>query len=383
MIIAIDGYEANVSRRVGIGRYAYELLVGIHAILQSRLGSSPTPSVRVYLPSTPLVDMPPESARWNYRIVKPKRFWTFMGLPFSLLTDEPRANMIFSPTHYMPRFTSIPRVIAIMDLSYLVYPNMFRQKDLHQLTAWTKYAVAHAARIVTISENTKNAIMEAYHVPADRIAVTYPGLTFMKAVTGVTKEEISKKYSIRSRYILSVGTIQPRKNYVRLIEAFSRLLKENKDNDDLELVIVGKKGWLYEETFEAPEKYGVKDRVKFLDFVPDSDLPALYTHAQCFALLSLYEGFGLPVLEAMAYGCPVVISGSSSLPEIAGKAGIYVQPDDVTSITQGLMTALSERNQKKGKQRIQVGLQQVKKFSWENAARQTLAILEEVGKGNI
>lgn len=379
MIIAIDGYEANVPRRVGIGRYAYELLVSIHTILQSRLGPSPIPSVRVYLPSTPLDDMPSESARWSYRIVKPKRFWTFMGLPFSLLTDEPRADMIFSPTHYMPRFINIPRVIAIMDLSYLVYPNMFRQKDLHQLTAWTKYAVARAASIVTISQYTKNAIMEAYQVPQNRITVTYPGFSRMNAVTGVTKDEIMKKYRIRSRYILSVGTIQPRKNYVRLIEAFSRLLKENKGNDGLELVIVGKKGWLYEETLETPEKFGVKDRVKFLDFVPDSDLPALYTHAHCFALPSLYEGFGLPVLEAMAYGCPVVISDSSSLPEIAGKAGIYVQPDDVTSITQGLMTALSERNQKIGKLRIQEGLRHVKKFSWESAARQTLAILEEVG----
>lgn len=383
MIIAIDGYEANVKNRVGIGRYAYEILVNIHTILQSRIGSSSALSVRVYLPSIPLQDMPSQSPRWNYRIVKPKRFWTFMGLPFSLLTDEPRANMIFSPTHYMPRFINIPRVIAIMDLSYLVYPSMFRQKDLHQLTAWTKYAVARAAHIVTISQYTKNAIMEAYQVPQNRITVTYPGFSLMNTVTGVIKEEITKKYRIRSRYILSVGTIQPRKNYVRLIEAFSRLLKGNKDNSDLELVIVGKKGWLYEETFEAPEKFRVKDRVKFLNFVPDGDLPALYTYAQCLALPSLYEGFGLPVLEAMACRCPVVVSNSSSLPEIAGKAGIYVQPEDATSITKGLMTALSERNQNIGKTRIQEGLRQVKKFSWENAARQTLAILEEVGKGNI
>jgi glycosyltransferase involved in cell wall biosynthesis len=189
-------------------------------------------------------------------------------------------------------------------------------------------------------------------------------------------------YNITKHYILSVGTIQPRKNYVRLIEAFSEFLKLNKQKfGEIDLVIVGKKGWLYEDILAAPKKFGVEKQVKFLDFVPDADLPALYKNALCFALPSLYEGFGLPVLEAMAQGCPIVVSSVSSLPEIAGKAGIYVTPEDVPSIVKGLLTAVRQRNLIQGRSRIKKGLEQVKKFTWEAAAERTLEILERVGKG--
>ena len=186
----------------------------------------------------------------------------------------------------------------------------------------------------------------------------------------------TKKYK---NYILSVGTLQPRKNYTRLIEAFSLFLKANKQKfSDLQLLIIGKKGWLYEDILAAPKKFGVGDRVKFLDFVPDSELPSFYQHALCFALPSLYEGFGLPVLEAMAYKCPVVVSNVSSLPEIAGEAGIYVDPASAESIAQGLLTAVRQRNLIQGKQRISTGLAQMKKFTWEKAARQTLDVLEKL-----
>ncbi len=371
MIIAIDGYEANVKNRVGIGRYAFEILKHIYPLIEK------SHSVRVYLPTPPLPDMPKETSWWTYRIAKPSKLWTFIGLPFGLKKDLPRADVVFSPTHYIPRFTSIPRVMSIMDLSYLFYPEMFRAKDLHQLTSWTAYSVRHVRKILTISESTKHAIMKAYQIPEDRVAVTYPGMTKMANPTNQQVANILEKYKIDGSYILSVGTLQPRKNFVRLIETFSLL------PGDIKLVIVGKKGWLYEEILDAPRKFGIEEKVIFLDFVPDSDLPALYKQAACFALPSLYEGFGLPVLEAMAYGTPVVVSNVSSLPEIAGKAGIYVDPQDTESIAKGLEKAVSEREQKAGKERIAEGLAQVKKFTWEKAARQTLEILEEVGKGKV
>ena len=199
----------------------------------------------------------------------------------------------------------------------------------------------------------------------------------------MTKQNLTHKYHISGYYILSVGTLQPRKNYTRLIEAFSRFLRQNKQKfGAIDLVIVGKKGWLYEEILSAPAKYGVQDLVKFLDFVPDEELASLYENALCFALPSLYEGFGLPVLEAMARRVPVVVSNVSSLPEIAGEAGIYVKPEDVESITQGLLSAVRQRNLMQGRQRVQKGLSQVKKFTWENAAKKTLEVLEEVGRSN-
>lgn len=371
MILAIDGYEANVEQRVGIGLYAFELLHGI-----SRLLSADT-QVRVYLPQEPLSDLPKERSDWQYRVKQPSKFWTFIGLPLAL-RESPRADVVFSPTHYVPRFTGIPRVMSIMDLSYLYFPELFKTKDLYQLVHWTKYSVEHAHAIVTISQFTKNAILERYTVASEKVYVTYPGFR-MKPHNTV---DIQKKYQVTRPYLLSVGTVQPRKNYVRLIEAFSKV-KQKPEHKDLELVIVGKKGWLFEETLAAPERFSVADSVRFLDFIPDEDLPDLYTNAACFVLPSLYEGFGLPVLEAMQYEKIVVVSNTSSLPEIAGDAGILVDPYSVDQIAEGIQQALSENGTVKGQERIKRGLAHCKQFSWQESAKKTLDVLERVAQGDL
>jgi glycosyltransferase involved in cell wall biosynthesis len=187
--------------------------------------------------------------------------------------------------------------------------------------------------------------------------------------------ELKAKYSLTDKYILFVGTLQPRKNISRLIEAFS-ILSKKRAFSDIELVIVGKKGWSYEEILQAPKKFAVSDRVKFLDFVPDDDLPFLYQHAQCFVLPSLYEGFGLPVLEAMKYNCPVITSNVSSLPEAGGDAAVYIDPLSVSDIAEKLEKVLSDRNLRNTM--IERGRKQIQKFSWEKAAKETLKILEKV-----
>ncbi len=368
MKIGIDGYEANVSHRVGIGQYAFEIMRNMYRILKDKERIE----VIVFLPSKPLPDMPSATDFWKYRVAGPGKLWTFIGLPIAMRSQH--LDVMYSPTHYVPRFTDVPRVMTIMDLSYLKFPKLFKAKDLYQLKNWTVYAVARVRKIFTISEASKNDIIKEYHVPPSKIVVTYPGFTMGQIMN------ITAKYHISKNYILSVGTIQPRKNYTRLIEAFARFLRENKQKfTDLELVIIGKKGWLYKPILAAPNKFGIEDRVKFLDFVPDADLPGFYAHALCFALPSLYEGFGLPVLEAMAYKCPVVVSNVSSLPEIAGKAGIYVDPNSAESIANGLLTAVRQRNLMQGATRVNAGLVQMKKFTWEKAAQKTLKVLEQVG----
>lgn len=368
MVIAIDGYEANVESRVGIGRYAFEIIRHIYAVEKR---SASYDQLRIYLPHSPQSDMPEETLWWHYRQSWPSRFWTFVGLPLALAVDEPKAQVIFSPTHYVPRWVTIPRVMAIMDLSYIAYPKLFLAKDLRQLTTWTAWGVRRARAILTISRFSKNAIIKQYGVPQERVVVTYPGFTMPK--------QISTQPNHTEDYILSVGTLQPRKNFNRLIEAFSRIADRY---PTLTLLIAGKKGWLYEDILDAPKKYGVESRVKFLEFIPDSDLPALYKNARLFALPSLYEGFGLPVLEAMSYGCPVVVSNGSSLPEIAGEAGFYVDPERVESIQDGLVQALEEKGDAAKKRKARASAQ-VKKFTWEQAARQTLDVLEKVGKGQL
>lgn len=379
MILAIDGYEANSGHRVGVGEYAYQLLCTLH----KQIGQMPPGKrhmVRVYLPQKPRSDMPKKTAWWQYRVRKPGKLWTWCALPVSLRLDYPKADVVFTPTHYIPRFTNIPRVMAIMDLSYLEYPSLFRAKDLHKLVHWTAYSVRQAKKILTISEFSKNAIIRTYGLSGREVAVTYPGLIMTKKNNKIDSgNELLQKYNLTSKYILAVGTLQPRKNYVRLIEAFS-LLQKKTGADELQLVIAGKKGWLFDEILTAPQKFGVAARVKFLDYVPDKDLPLLYEHAVCYALPSLYEGFGLPVLEAMANGCQVVVSNVSSLPEIAGDAGIYVDPENVESITLGLSTALKDFGTLKAKERISLGKERVKLFNWNDAAQKTLTILEQIAK---
>jgi glycosyltransferase involved in cell wall biosynthesis len=378
MIIAVDGLEANSSRRVGIGRYAYCLLSEMHRLIHTTTEYADL-HVRVYLPSPLSADMPTQSDNWQYVILKPRPLWTFTALPWVLNTQYPKANVVFSPTHYIPRFTSIAKVCSIMDLSYEFFPEYFRKRDLYKLSTWTRYSARHAAHILTISHSSENAIMDRYGVGRNRISVTYPGLSIGSGRLNMTKKALIGKYGISSNYVLAVGTLQPRKNYVRLVEAFGIFLSKNRQKfADLQLAIIGKKGWLYEEILLSPDKYGLSGRVKFLDFVEDADLPGFYTHALALAMPSLYEGFGLPVLEAMALGCPVVVSNTSSLPEIAGKAGIYVDPNSPQNIAEGLLTVVRQRNLIQGKNRIKLGQARAKEFTWERAARQTLDILVKV-----
>ncbi len=372
MILAIDGYEANAANRVGVGRYSLELLTHMHARIGN--GASPLSAVRVYLPDRPASHMPKSADYWKYSVRSPKTLWTFWAFPMALRRDRPPADVVFSPTHYLPRFVAVPKVMAIMDVSYLKYPELFRPQDLHKLVHWTAYSVRHAAAIITISEFSKNAIIEAYNVPDSRITVAYPALSDSVG----EKRNMLKTAShpkVPKRYILSVGTLQPRKNFSRLIEAFSRL-----SDHEIALVIVGKKGWMYEDILSAPARFGVSDRVHFLDFVADSDLPSLYRNAQLFALPSLYEGFGLPVLEAMVHGVPVVVSNTSSLPEIAGKAGMYVDPSDTASIVEGMSQAIREKGTDEEKSRIALGKKLAKRFTWDRSAEVVLDVLARVAK---
>jgi len=380
MIIGIDGNEANIKKRVGVGRYAYELLRHIYKIQnpKSKIQNNNV-KLKIYLKDKPLADLPKEIDNWKYKVIGPRKLWTHFGLPLNLWWEKitgKAPNVFFTPSHYTPRFCPCPRVISIMDLSYLHFPEMFRKQDLYQLKNWTAYSVRKAAKIITISKASMDDIIRYYKVLPEKIVVAYPALmTNIKYKINIKK--IKEKYKIGGDYILSVGTLQPRKNYPRLIEAFSKLILDSQYKD-LILVIVGKKGWMWEETVEAPKKFGVEDKVKFLDYVPDEDLPSLYKGAKCFVLVSLYEGFGIPALEAMSFGCPVVVSNISSLPEVVGEAGILVDPYNIGDITEGIKKAIKNKDKL-----IEKGYKQASKFSWEKTARKVLAVLEEVGGKNV
>lgn len=375
MKIGIDGNEGNIRDKVGISEYVYELL------LQLSKQKTAQTSVEVYLKTKPNHDFPTAQSTWTYKVFGPQKMWTQLALPARLFLTRQKPDVFFSPAHYAPRLSPVPVVISIMDLAFHHFPEMFTKKDLYQLKSWTEYSVKKAAKIITISQATKDDILKRYNIPDERVKVIYMGIKEAVSLTPhvYPMRDLQNNYGISSNYILFVGTLQPRKNIARAIEAFSKLFVEEKyQKSDLQFVIVGRKGWLYEDILKAPKKFGVEDRVKFLDFVPDEDLPALYHNAQCFLWPSLYEGFGLPILEAMKNDCPVITSNVSSLPEAGGDAALYVTPTDVSDIYKKLKNVLED--QKLRLEMIAKGKKHISKFSWEKAAKETLAVLEEVGE---
>ncbi|MDP2585409.1 MAG: glycosyltransferase family 1 protein [Candidatus Levybacteria bacterium] len=384
MLIGINGYEAVVSRfgydeetglprRVGSGEYCYQLLVNLNKIDKKN-------SYIIYLPEAPTADLPEESENWHYKIIKPRKMWTLVGLSLEFLLRRSKPDVFLSPTHYLPIFAPSISLISILDTSYIHFPELFKSVDLTQLTKWTKYSAKKARSILTISQASKDDIIKTYGIPEKEVVVTYPGIK--KVLSGgykvLSMSQLEEKYGVKKDFILFVGTLQPRKNIARLIEAFSKFKTKDPRSkiQDLSLVIVGKKGWKFEEILAAPKTFGVEKKVKFLDSVTDEDLPAFYKNAVCFVLPSLYEGFGLPVLEAMQYGCPVITSNISSLPEAGGDAALYVDPLDANDIAKKLELVINDNDLRQ--KFIKKGYEQIKKFSWEKTAKETLSALEGI-----
>lgn len=366
MLIAIDGNEANISQRVGINQWAFELINHLSQLKTKH-------KFVVYLKDRPLPDMPPASDNFAYEIFGPTKAWVLTGLSLRLL-KTPRPDVLFSPSHYIPPVSPVKRVFSIVDLSYEKFgSDYFNQYDLQQLRRWTRVSAKAASHIITISQFSRQDIINLYHLPENKVSVVYPGFDdnlFHSRIPLTKQKQIRDKYGIRGKYFLYVGTLQPRKNITRLIKAFAKL-------GTSKLVIVGKKGWLYDDIFKLVEKLGIKNRVIFTGFVPTPDLPALFKASTAYILPSLYEGFGIPVVEAQACGAIPIVSRVSSLPEVAADAALYINnPKSVHQIAESLRQALS-LSKKRRMDLIQKGKQNVKRFSWSKAAKQTLDILTQ------
>ncbi|MFH0943092.1 MAG: glycosyltransferase family 1 protein [Candidatus Beckwithbacteria bacterium] len=352
MLIGIDANEANVVNRVGSNQYAFQILTQL-----SRLDK--TNSYRIYLKTAPLSDMPSASLRWQYQIVLPKFLWTQWRLPLQLYFQKPKPDLFLTLGHYAPRFSPVPTLVCIMDLAFLKFPQTFRRSDLWQLKLWTAYSTKQAKHIFAISQATKNDLVASYQIPENKISVVYPGVDRLK-VTG--------KSPVKGKYLLYVGTLQPRKNLNALIEVFCQSARS--DLAGIKLVIAGKTGWLYQP---RPLK-----NVQYLGFVPQDKLPTLIKNSLGLILPSLYEGFGIPVVQAMALGTPVLVSRNSSLPEIVGDCGLYIEPPfNAPAIEKGIIELLSLSTETK-KQQLAAARQKAKNFSWEKSANTILEVLNEL-----
>ena len=303
------------------------------------------------------------------------RIWHRLRLPVAVEWVIGKVDVFHSPDFTLPPTRRITRtIVTVHDLSFLRMPHCFPPPLLAYLTACVPRAVRRADHVLADSQSTRHDVISLLDVPEERVSVLYAGVEdrFRPIGERAELERVRHKYDLPPRFILSVGTVQPRKNFGRLIAAFARLKEPG-----LSLVIAGGWGWMYEEVQEAAREMG--DRVSLLGFVDDADLPALYNLAEVFALPSLYEGFGLPPLEAMACGTPVVVGDNSSLPEVVGDAGLLVEATDTEAIAAALDRLLHDRAlRQRCRER---GLARARHFTWERAARKLLTIYRRVGEG--
>lgn len=369
MKIGIDVNEANTTNRVGSNQYAYEIIKAIESIDQET-------QFTLYSSKPIINDLPAERSNWHYRVIPPAKLWTQWRLPLDLYTHSPRPDVFFTPGHYSPRVSPVPTVVSVMDLAFLYFPNFFRKKDAVQLASWTKYSVKKATHIITISESSKKDIVKNYKIPSERITIAYPGFDQKKlnSISSDDKKRIAQKYNLNQPYIFYLGTLQPRKNLVRLVEAFEQLPKKY---DNIILVLSGKTGWLSSELVKKINNSPKKDRIQLTGFVDTPDIPTLYSGSVCLTLIGLYEGFGIPALEAIACGTVPVVANTASLPEVVGSSGILVDPYDVNSIRQGLEKALQLTPQQK-KNLLDKSKSHTQQFDWQISAKKILKVLYEV-----
>jgi glycosyltransferase involved in cell wall biosynthesis len=377
MIIGVD-YTAAAWQGAGIGRYTREL---IRAAVE--LGG-PFRYVLFYaargLPSSSpyLADLRSLCQKFDHvravPIALPPRlltiFWQRLRLPLYVELFTGRLDVLHAPDYALPP-TFAPTLLTVHDLTFLVHPDCFEPASQRYLSRTVPRSLRRASLVLVDSQASRSDLLRLFSVSPERVTVIYPGVDqhFCPLSTSAS-EPVRQRLGLPEQFLLFVGTLEPRKNLVRLLEALQRV------PDVPDLVIAGRKGWLYEEIFATVERLEMQDQVRFLDFVDDADLPALYNLASAFVYPSLYEGFGLPVAEALACGTPVVTSAVASLPEVAGDAAILVDPLDTAGIAEGIRQALQQANRLR-----HAGPLQGQRFGWQPSARALLDCYRMVGTG--
>lgn len=370
--------------RTGTERYSYELLAAIARSDRWR-------PYTLYTNGLPAA-LPPLGPNFTLRSVRRPRLWTHTGLGPALAADRP--DLLFVPAHVVPLAGAPPSVVTIHDLGYRAFPEAHSARRRLELDLTTRWSLRAARRVIAVSGATRDDLLRHYGADPARISVVHHGLSrgFQPTVDPATIQ----RHGLDGPYFLYVGTLQPRKNLERLIEAFAMAARQLEGalvggagasaalawswpagvaHAGPTLAIAGRRGWLSDAIERRAVELGVADRVRFLGYVPDADLPALLSAATAFVFPSLYEGFGMPVLEAMACGAPVLTSSTSSLPEVAGDAALLVDPIDTAAIAAAL-ARLATDEPLRADLRAR-GLARAAQFSWERCAHETLAVLLE------
>lgn len=382
MILGIDG-KPLLMEKTGIGIYVDRLLMALSSLDRSS-------TIKVYLPFS-MVQLGREARKYEDELRQqygdqikfvsshfpPKlRRWIWQQsnlLPMELTIGD--VDLFHATNLVLPPLKRAKAVLTLYDLTFALFPS-FHVKGMQAIAREVKRSASRADGLIAISEHTKQDAIEQLGIPAERIRVTLLAADERYRVLDdqLAIQNVLSRYGIDREFIFYTGTLEPRKNVPTLVRAFHRFRQEAKAPH--RLVIAGKKGWLYEQIFDEVKQLGLSGEVIFAGYVPDDDLPFLYNGATLFAYPSLYEGFGLPPLEAMACGCPVVTSNVSSLPEVVGDAGLMIDPQSADDLASALAKVVGD-SELAARMRIS-GLVRAATFSWDRCGRETLSLYQDI-----
>ena len=365
--------SAAVHSRAGLGRYSERLAAALLADRPSEYALFYNRGRDGRFPDGLPPRVPQRSINLSY---KPWRLAVLLaqlsGASFRRLV--PDADLFHSTEHLLFPLRNTPTVLTVHDLIFRLHPEAHKPLNLWYLNRAMPLYCQRATAIIAVSEATKRDIVTTYHIDPDKIHVVYEAAA--AHFVPPPPEEISRvrqQYDLPRRFLIHLSTIEPRKNLDRLLDAF---LAVRQVYPDLELVLAGSKGWLVDDFFARLERGGLTNIVRPLGWVPDEDLPGILAAADLAVQPSLYEGFGLPILEHMASGQVVAASNAASHPEVGGEAAAYFDPTDVGEMTSVILRLFKNRDEYR--QRRQLGLDQAQKFSWERAARETRALYDQL-----
>jgi len=364
--------SSAVHQKAGLKRYSENLALALRPLLGKRLAlfqnglgkSQPLPGFEDYR----LAGVSQGYKLWRLEVL--------LGQLFRLKMDKmlPAAGLFHATEHLLMPLEHIPSVLTVHDLVFYRYPEYHKLFNRLFLGIAMPIFCRRATRIIAVSESTKSDLESFYHIPAAKISVIPEAAAAHFRVQDPSHvASIRQRYTLPPKYILTVGTIEPRKNLSRLLDACAPLLHEDLTDS---VVIVGKEGWLYDDFNRHLEGYPFRHRVQRLGYVVEEDLPAIYAGATVTVQPSLYEGFGLPVLEAMACGNPVCLSNVSSLPEVGGQAALYFDPLSTEEMTARIRLVLEDTELRSHLQAA--SLQQAALFSWQKTAQMTLTVYEQL-----
>lgn len=361
MIIGIDASRANEAQKTGVGWYAWHIITELKAILPA--------DVQVVLYSRKplsgeLAQLPDN---WTSKILgwPPKRFWTQIRMSWEMLISKP--DVLFIPAHVFPFVHPKKTVMTVHDMAASVFPEAYSRFECWYSLWSARRARKRLWKIIVPTDFVKESVEKEAPSGKAKVFTVHHGYDEAFGIPAKETERVLNTYHIRQPYILSIGRLEEKKNTRRLVEAFSNM------HGEAQLVLVGKPGHGGEAVQCAIERSAQKDKIKRLGFVEQQDLRALMQCARLFAFPSLYEGFGIPVLEAFAAKTPVVTASGSSLEEVGGDAALYIDPKNTDELQQALEQMLT--NKEKRDACIKQGSKRVEEFSWKKAAEQTADIL--------